>query len=69
MADVMSWIMEALCMYLYESFLVTSVEMPQATTLISFVCLCDVHAHCGVYQQHVHKSKQMTPCSVFLSHC
>lgn len=37
-ADVMSWIIEAyyVCMYVYKSFPVTSVEMPQATTLIWF---------------------------------
>lgn len=64
MADAMSWIMEALCTYLCESFSVTSVEMPQATTLISFVCLCVVCTHCGTHQCD-HKGKHMAPCSVF----
>lgn len=65
-ADVMSWIIEALCMYVYGCFPVTSVEMPWATTLISFVCLCVACAHCGAYQC-VRKSKHTAPYSVFLS--
>lgn len=62
----MSWIVEALCMHVYESFSVTVVEMPRATTFISFVRLCVACAHCGLYQRG-HKSKHRVRCSVFLS--
>lgn len=57
---------EALCMYVCESFPVTYVEMPRATTLISFVCLRVVHTHCRAYH-HFSRSKHIALCSVFLS--
>lgn len=45
---------------------VASVEMRQATALISFVCLCVVCAQCAHYQ-HARTGKHMAPRGVFLA--
>lgn len=44
---------------------VASVEMRQATALISFVCLCVVCAQCA-HCQHARAGKHMAPRGVFL---
>lgn len=57
----MSWITEAFCAYVCESFPVTSAERPQAPALISFVRLCLVCPCRAAAHQHVYTNQHMAP--------
>lgn len=59
MANAKSWIMEAFCTCVCESFPLTSVERPQAPALSSFVRLLCVVCPYRTAHQHVHRNQHM----------